>query len=172
MNPRILIAILSIPLTLHCSEPKTTDTAIGGQPDTSVQLSQSCAELCSVALTCSDAENLNLIFGDDQSACEATCEGDMSSAMKSCAIPATQCSEIEECSRSTSNDDIGICEGICDLAASQCNLTTDADQCNIDCSMLLGGFGDPVYGADLQCWNSAISDQDCNTASECIPLFY
>ena len=172
MKKNTALIVLTLPLFIHCSQPKNNDTAIEENSDTASDQMASCIDICTLALTCTEADNLSMVFGADQNACEAGCEGDMSDSMKTCAMAASNCEDIAACSRTTSNDDIGICESLCDLAGGECDLTSDIDQCNIDCSMLLGGFGDLVFGADIQCWESAISDQNCESASQCTPLFY
>ena len=91
--------------------------------------------------------------------------------MSECTLASDDCDELADCTRHTTNDDIGVCDGVCSLAV-QCGLTDNSDQCSIDCSMILGGFAGAYYGAGLQCWDSAQAEDECSVAAQCPALFY
>jgi hypothetical protein len=60
----------------------------------------------------------------------------------------------------------------CDLVTSECGFTEDVGQCNIDCSMVFGGFAGAFYGAGLQCWENAVAQNNCDIASQCPTIYY
>ncbi len=156
--------LMLIILWLGCSEKESEEISSDTAEETS---GNTCSSMCEVALTCTELQDQEIIFGTVQEGCEEKCL-EFEYSMSECTLASTDCDQLAECTRHTTNDDIGVCEEVCSLAI-ECGLTSDSDQCSIDCSMILGGFADAYYGAGLQCWASA---EECSVAEQCPVLFY
>jgi len=170
-----LVVAVGLVGLVGCNGAKETDTHTDTHTHTDTgpeTQTADCESLCSLALGCEDVPSSAGIFGATQAECEERCTQSMEWSMSECTRSASDCAGLVECTRLTTNDDIGVCEAACDLVVNECGFTSDVGQCGIDCSMVLGQFAGDYFGAGLQCWQAAVDEGDCAIAEQCPAMYF
>ena len=168
-----LSSLLCLLFFMGCGEKTASDsmtTDSSSEVDTANSL-QDCASMCSLALECTSLQDQELIFGSEQPDCEERC-ATMEWSMAQCSLQSATCSDLAECTRHTTASDDTFCSEACSLIVNECGMSTDIDQCAIDCNMVVSGFAGVFYGAGVQCWNHAINENDCGIAEQCPQVSY
>ncbi len=147
-------------------DPKKTNNINNTSNINNINNATPCQTMCTALMACETITDQELVFGTTAQTCETKCEGNLEPYIKECLLAASDCVGFEECMRCLTFEDVGFCDGACDLLVNDCG-GTDLSQCSIDCEMYGSGAAGCFRGAGRTCCEAAVGSGNCADTTGC-----
>ncbi len=169
MKKLLICSLLTLAALVACDDDESSNNANNINNVNNVNNANNqtaCQTMCAALMACETITDKETVFGATVDSCVTKCDGTLEPYVKTCLLAATDCTGYEECMRCQTFDDVGFCDGACDLLVTDCG-GEDLSQCSIDCEMYGSGAAGCFRGAGRLCWEDAVETGLCADFAGC-----